>query len=214
MHFPSAHTRIKICGVTTPEEALCVVDAGADALGMIFADSPRRIPIERAREIARIVPAFVSLVAVFVDPEPALVEEAVRIGCVPQFCGDESAAFCEDAAPAAYLKAFPVDERETTEGISNYAARYARATLLFDAYVVGMRGGTGKTFDWEIVRLLAARRRVVVSGGLTPDNVGDCVRRVRPYAVDVRSGVETHGKKDPERIAAFVRAVRESDAQT
>lgn len=207
-------TRVKICGIAAPEEALLAVDAGADALGMILAESLRRVSIERVREIVRAIPAFVSPVAVFVDPSFEEVREAEHIGCVPQFCGDESPEECERAATRSYIKVCRVDTKNAeAQALARCADLYPRATLLFDSHVAGKHGGTGIAFDWDIVREIAARRRVIVSGGLTPENVGACVRRVRPYAVDVRSGVETNGKKDPERIAAFVRAVREADAQ-
>ena len=210
----NARTRVKICGITTAEEAVLAIDAGADAIGVILADSPRRVSLERAREIARGIPAFVCTVAVFVDPTFAQVDEAVRIGCVPQFCGGESPEECERAAPGSYIKVCRVDVKNAdAAAIAAYAERYPRATLLFDSHVAGKHGGTGIAFAWESVRAIAALRRVIVSGGLTPENVGECVRCVRPYAVDVRSGVETNGQKDPERIAAFVRAVREADAQ-
>jgi phosphoribosylanthranilate isomerase len=205
-------TRVKICGITTVEEATLAVDAGADALGMIFAESPRRISMERAGAIVHAVPLFMTLVAVFVDASPTCVQDAVRIGCVPQFCGDESPELCERAPLRPYIKVCHVSEQDTPAVIAEYTDRYEHAILLFDSRVAGLHGGTGKSFDWDIIRSIAARRRVMVSGGLTPENVGDCVRRVRPYAVDVRSGVETHGEKDPERMTAFVQAVREADA--
>lgn len=207
-------TRVKICGIVAPDEALLAVDAGVDALGMILAESPRRVSIERVREIVRAIPAFVSPVAVFADPSFAQVEEALRIGCVPQFCGEEPPEICERAAAGAYIKVCRVDTNNADSAlVARCAAAYPRATLLFDSHVGRLRGGTGVTFDWEVLRTLCARRRVIVSGGLTPENVRECVRRLRPYAVDVRSGVETNGHKDPKRIAAFIGAVREADAQ-
>jgi phosphoribosylanthranilate isomerase len=210
----SARTRVKICGITTVDEALFTVDAGVDALGMILADSPRRVSIERVQEIVRAIPAFTTSVAVFADTSFAQVSDAIRVGCVPQFCGDESPEECEKVAAGAYVKVCRVDMKNAdADVIARFADRYPRATLLFDSHVAGLRGGTGTVFDWDLVRAVATRRRVIVSGGLTPENVGECLRRLRPYAVDVRSGVETNGKKDPERIAAFVRAVREADAQ-
>jgi phosphoribosylanthranilate isomerase len=210
----SARTRVKICGIATFDEALLAVAAGVDALGMILAESPRRVSMERVREIVRAIPAFATPVAVFADPSFAQAEEAIRIGCVPQFCGDELPEECERVAVSAYVKVCRMDmENADADAIARFADRFPRATLLFDSHVAGLRGGTGTVFDWDLVRAVATRRPVIVSGGLTPENVGECVRRVRPYAVDVRSGVETNGKKDPERMAAFVRAVREADAQ-
>jgi len=191
------------------------VEAGADALGMIFADSPRRISMERAREIAAAVPALFPLVAVFVDPYRASVEAALGLGAVPQFCGDESPEDCERAAPGAYIKVFHMDPKVgNASEIAERTTSYPRATPLFDTRVPGRRGGTGLSFDWELVRDIAQQRPAIVSGGLTPENVGACVRAIRPYAVDVRSGVEVEGSKDYERMRAFVAAVREASAES
>jgi phosphoribosylanthranilate isomerase len=212
---PKARTRVKICGVVDAHEATLAVKAGADAVGMIFAESPRRISIERAREIASVVPAFVSLVAVFVEPPLALVDEALKMGCIPQFSGDESLDFCEQATEGAYIKVFHLDPQATGSGdLERTAARYPHATPLFDTRVPGLHGGTGVSFDWERVRGIARERPVIVSGGLTPENVGACVRSLHPHAVDVRSGVESGGKKDFGRMAAFVQAVREASAES
>jgi phosphoribosylanthranilate isomerase len=213
--LPTRRTRVKICGIVDAREAEMAVEAGADALGMIFADSPRRISLERAREVAAAVPALVSLVAVFVDPDRASVEEALELGCLPQFCGDEPAEMCEQSTPGAYIKVFHLDPLGgKPSGIAELAAAYRRATLLFDTRIAGLRGGTGRSFDWEFVREIAQQRPVIVSGGLTPENVGACVRGVGPYAVDVRSGVEVDGSKDFGRMRAFVAAVREASAES
>jgi phosphoribosylanthranilate isomerase len=217
-------TRVKICGCTSAADIALAVDAGADAVGVILAErSERRVGIERFRDIAHAVPAFVQLVAVFVDPPASLVDEALKSGAIPQFHGDEPAEACEAFAAGPYLKAFHVAESQSaveprlaygTDHFAGFARPYEHATWLFDAAGDdGRSGGTGRTFAWEVARQLAAQRRFVVSGGLTPQNVGDCVRTVRPYAVDVRSGVETNGVKDPEKVRAFVRAVREADAE-
>lgn len=208
-------TRIKICGITSPDDAQLAVSAGADAIGLIFAESPRRLSMERARSIASAVPAFVSLIAVVVDPSIALVDEALKMGCIPQFCGDEEPRFCEESTEGPYIKVIHIDSSHAPSeaAIAELAHEYRHATLLFDSQVAGRRGGTGVPFAWETVKASAVTRPIIVSGGLTPENVGACVRAVRPYAVDVRSGVERDEKKDPERLAAFVRAVREADAQ-
>lgn len=182
---------------------------------MIFAESPRRISIERAHEIAAVLPAFISLVAVFVDPPLALVDEALKMGCIPQFCGDESPESCEQATEGTYIKVFHLTPQGAgSSDIEDAVARYPHATPLFDSRVDGRHGGTGVTFDWERVRGLALQRPVIVSGGLTPENVGACVRSLQPHAVDVRSGVETNGRKDFERMRAFVQAVREASAES
>lgn len=209
-------TRIKFCGITSPSEAALAVDAGADAVGMILAPSPRRIGLDQARSIAAAVPAFVELFAVFVNPEESDVRRLAALGARPQFHGQEPPAFCETVAAGAYLKAYHVqaDSGLDARRVETFAESFPRATLLFDSASDGQAGGTGIAFGWEPLRGLASRRRIVVSGGLTPGNVGECIRAARPYGVDVRSGIETGGEKDVEKMHAFVRAVREADAQT
>lgn len=210
-------TRVKICGCTDVRDVALAVDAGADAVGVILAESsPRRVGITRLHQIAVAIPAFVTLVAVFVDPSAGLIDEALKVGAIPQFHGDEDADLCEAFAAGPYLKAFHVRPglAATREAFARFARPYEHATWLFDTAGSGGRsGGTGTTFPWEIAPELAGDRPYVVSGGLTPENVGACVRAIHPYAVDVRSGVETNGVKDPEKIRAFVRAVREADAE-
>ena len=209
-------TRVKICGCTSVGDVALAVEAGADAVGVILAErSERRVSIERFRDIAQSVPALTTLVAVFVDPPASLVDEALHAGAVPQFHGDEPAEACEAFAAGPYLKAFHVDARRAYDAqeFERLARPYEHATWMFDtAGDDGRSGGTGRTFAWQFARRLAGDRRLVMSGGLTPENVGACVREVRPYAVDVRSGVETNGMKDPEKVRAFVRAVRTVEA--
>ncbi len=192
------------------------VDAGADAVGVILAEvSPRRVSIERLREIAAAVPALITVIGVFVDPPSALVDEALKAGAIPQFHGEEPAESCEAFAPGPYLKAYHVREGRVParERFDAFARPYEHATWLFDTADEGGRsGGVGRTFDWNLAKDLGVGRHFVVSGGLTPENVGECVRAVRPYAVDVRSGVETNGTKDAAKVRAFVAAVREADA--
>jgi len=208
-------TRVKICGCTSVADVELAIAAGADAVGVILAEeSERRVSIETLHEIAEAVPALVALVAVFVDPPSPLVDEALKVGAIPQFHGDEPAVACESFAAGPYLKAYHVrDDAPASRARFNAFARpFEHATWLFDTARTNERsGGTGRTFAWEIARELAGERRFVVSGGLTPANVGDCVRAVRPYAVDVRSGVESNGRKDPDKVRAFVRAVHAAD---
>ncbi len=196
---------------------MLAVDAGADAVGVILAEgSPRRVGLERLHRIAEAVPALVGLVAVFVDPPSSLVDEALKLGAIPQFHGDEPADACEAFAAGPYLKAFHVraEPAPTAEEFARFARPFAHATWLFDTARAGGRsGGTGRSFDWPLARRLAGPRPIVISGGLTPENVGDCVRAVRPFAVDVAGGVETDGTKDPRKLRAFVRAVRAADAE-
>jgi phosphoribosylanthranilate isomerase len=211
-------TRVKICGCRSVGDVALAVDAGADAVGVILAErSERRVSIERFRDIAQSVPALTALVAVFVDPPASLVDEALHAGAIPQFHGDEPAEACESVAAGPYLKAFHVVKGRVhyPDDFAQHARAYEHATWLFDtAGPDGRSGGRGQKFDWEIARRLAVGRRFVVSGGLTPENVGDCVRAVRPYAVDVRSGVESNGMKDPEKVLAFVRAVRAAETDS
>ncbi len=210
-------TRIKICGCRGVADALLAVDAGADAVGAILAEgTPRRVGLAELRAIAAAIPALVTLAAVFVDPPAALVDEALACGATPQFHGDEPAEACEAFAAGPYLKAYHVrpGPEPTADAFERFAAPYAHATWLFDtARADGRSGGSGRTFDWQLARRLAGPRPIVVSGGLTPENVGACVRAVRPFAVDVASGVETNGMKDPLKVRAFVAAVRAADAE-
>ena len=217
-------TRAKICGITRVADALAAANAGADAIGLVFwPGTPRCVEIPRAREIADALPPFVTKVALFVDPSPADVRsvlDAVPIDVV-QFHGDEPRSLCS-AFERPYLKAIRVEEGVD---LLEYASRYGDASgLVFDTFRAGgMPGGTGHTFDWS--RLSAAvraalRTPVILSGGLDPDNVGDAIRAVRPWAVDVSSGVEERGPdgaprkgiKDAVRIAAFINGVRDADA--
>jgi phosphoribosylanthranilate isomerase len=210
-------TRVKICGCRSVGDVALAVDAGADAVGVILAErSERRVSIERFRDIAQSVPALTALVAVFVDPPASLVDEALHAGAIPQFHGDEPAEACESVAAGPYLKAFHIEKKRVydPDDFAQFARPFEHATWMFDtAGDDGRSGGTGRTFAWDLTRRLAGERRFVVSGGLTPENVGACVRAVRPYAVDVRSGVETNGMKDPEKVRAFVRAVRDAETE-
>jgi phosphoribosylanthranilate isomerase len=145
-----------------------------------------------------------------------MVDEALKVGAIPQFHGDEPAEACEAFAAGPYLKAYRLRDggMTTSDDFDAYARPFTHATWLFDSSDPnGRRGGTGVTLDWKRVRSVAGARRVVIAGGLTPDNVADCVRTARPYAVDVRSGVESGGVKDARKMHAFVRAVREADAE-
>ena len=211
-------TRVKICGCRSERDVRNAIDAGADAVGVILAESsPRRVSMEAFRDIARVVPALVSLVAVFVEPPASLVDEALKVGATPQFHGDEDAEWCESLAAGPYLKAYHVRDDDPVDpgAFARFARPFEHATWLFDtARAGGGSGGTGRTFAWEKLAAVRAQRAVVVSGGLTPANVGACVQAVRPYAVDVSSGVETNGLKDPRKMLAFVRAVHDADAAT
>ncbi|WP_280155205.1 phosphoribosylanthranilate isomerase [Piscinibacter sp. XHJ-5] len=205
-------TRIKICGLRREADVDAAVEAGADAIGLVFYDkSPRRVSIERAAELARRLPAFVTPVGLFVNAAPALIAEAVRAipQLVLQFHGDETPAECT-AAARPYLRA-----ARMAPGLDlvEFAARHPDArALLLDAHVEGYGGG-GKVFDWSLIPRNVPCP-VVLSGGLHAGNVIEGILRVRPWAVDVSSGVEAEkGIKDAAAIRRFCEAVREADAR-
>lgn len=205
-------TRVKICGVTSPEDAQAAADAGACAVGVVFADSPRQVGLARAREIFAAVPEGVTRVGVFVDAPGDFVEEAIAVCGLDeaQFHGDETPADCEDCS-VPVVKAFRVADSLGPALIEPYRGKIA--AVLLDTYVPGERGGTGKRFAWEAVEELPSWALVIIAGGLTPANVGGAVERFRPFGVDVSSGVEEWpGNKDRWRMRAFVEAVREADA--
>lgn len=205
-------TRIKICGITRIEDALAAATAGADAIGLVFAEkSPRRISLEQARAIAASLPPFVTTVALFVNADSRAVGqviEQVRPDCL-QFHGDEPPDFCVGFG-LPWLKAARV---RAGVDLLQFAARYAAAQgLLLDAYSPAAHGGTGERFDWGLIPA-GLPRPVLLAGGLTPANVGEAVRDVRPWAVDVSSGVEAApGIKDAAKIGAFVKEVKDADA--
>jgi len=205
-------TRVKICGITRIEDGVAAAQAGADAIGLVFAPaSPRRVSAEQAADIAAALPPFVSCVALFVDPGAAQVRAVLKTfrPDLLQFHGDEPPDFCA-AFGLPYLKAVRV--RPGTD-LLQYAALYAGARgLLLDAYHPDSHGGTGQRFDWDLIpRNLP--RPFILAGGLNPNNVAAAVRRVRPWAVDVSSGVEiAKGIKDAGLIARFIREVRNADA--
>lgn len=196
--------RVKICGITRAEDLHAACNAGADALGFVFYEkSPRRLDIPQAAALVKELPPFVQSVGLFVDAEPAFIEAVLK--AVPldllQFHGNEAPDQCRIHG-RPYLKAIRM--REGTD-LVKYCAEFddARA-LLLDAYVPGVPGGTGERFDWGLIPS-ALPLPIVLSGGLTPDNVAQAVKAVRPWAVDVSSGVEAApGIKNVARVAAFV----------
>ncbi len=205
-------TRIKICGITRVEDARAAVELGADAIGLVFyGQSPRNVGLERARAIVAAIPPFVTIVGLFVDPARAQVESVLR-GCslnLLQFHGDEAPDFCADFG-LPYIKAARV---RADADLIQYLSPYIEAQgWLLDAYHDRLHGGTGVPFDWKLIPHDLARP-VILSGGLTPDNVGAAVRQVRPWAVDVSSGVEAaKGIKDAAKIAAFITGVKNENA--
>lgn len=206
-------TRVKICGIRDPGMAQVAARAGADAIGLVFhAASPRAVDADLAREIARAVPAFVTVVGLFVDRDAAGVRailERVPLGLL-QFHGDEPADFC-DQFGLPWIRAVRVGPGVD---LLECGHRFSRAAaLLLDAQVPGQFGGTGTPFDWSLVPP-GLGPPVVLSGGLDAGNVGDAIRAVKPWAVDVSSGVESaRGVKDAARIEEFVRSVKDADAR-
>jgi len=204
-------TRVKICGITRPQDAAAAAEAGADAIGMVFyPPSPRFLGVERARDIGAALPPFVQTVALFVNADAAQVAQVIgRVHpAMLQFHGEETPAFCAQFG-VPYVKACRVapgvDLLEYLRPFSD-----ARGWLL-DAHVE-QYGGVGASFDWSLVPARLGRP-LVLSGGLTRENVAAAVRRVQPWAVDVSSGVESaKGIKDAARIAAFIAEVRNADA--
>jgi phosphoribosylanthranilate isomerase len=205
-------TRVKICGITRIEDAQFAVDAGVDAIGLVFYEkSPRFVTNTQAAEISQHISAFVSRVALFKDAEKQMINtvlQEVEIDLI-QFHGSESADFCEQFG-RPYIKALGMKTAESSA--DNLGADYLVASaekyhsakaLLLDAHAPGEAGGTGETFDWTSIATI--NRPVVLAGGLTADNVKQAIEIVRPYAVDVSSGVESSpGIKDKEKVTAFM----------
>jgi phosphoribosylanthranilate isomerase len=205
-------TRVKICGITSPDDGAAAARQGADAIGLIFyPPSPRVVTLERARQISAAVPPFVTRVAVFVNASGGEVDAVIR-GCRPdllQFHGEEPPEFCR-AFRVPYLRAVRVKQGfDLLEYLSPF---HDAAGWLLDTYRDDLYGGTGEAFDWGLVPQRLARP-VVLSGGIDAANVGDAVRTVRPWAVDVSTGVESaKGVKDEQLIAALIAGVRNADA--
>ncbi|MGB4600575.1 MAG: phosphoribosylanthranilate isomerase [Trichlorobacter sp.] len=202
-------TRVKICGITSLEDALTAVEAGADALGFVFfAKSPRHIFPEQAARIISQLPPFVQAVGLFVNEEADTVNEVAdlcRLDLV-QLHGDEPPDYCRQFK-RRLLKAFRVRSLTCLDPINNYQV----AGYLLDTFSPSFYGGTGLSFNWEIAAEAVKRhQRIVLAGGLTPDNVAEAISQVRPYGVDVSSGVEAApGKKDRDKLRAFLQNAKE-----
>lgn len=202
--------KIKICGITSLDDALAAVRAGADALGFVFHPaSPRHIFPEQATAIIRHLPPFVQTVGLFVNEGQDTVNAtADQCGLdIVQLHGDETPEYC-GTIRRRIIKAFRVKDVTSIDAMKDYHV----AACLLDAWSPAAHGGTGRTFNWEIAACAAAASDIILAGGLTPDNVADAIRRVRPYAVDVSSGVESApGRKDQSLISSFIRAARDTD---
>ena len=204
-------TRIKICGITSAIDAQQAVDAGADAIGLVFYESsPRAVDVEQAKSIVAKLPPFISVVALFVNPEVKVVQQVlneVRIDLL-QFHGDEENDFCSQFQ-RPFIKAIRV--RQAQDVVAS-CLRFTNAlAILLDSYKPGVPGGTGETFDWSMIPKNHIKP-LILAGGLTPENVADAVIDIQPFAVDVSGGVEkAKGIKDHEKINEFISEVYRGD---
>lgn len=193
--------RVKICGITSPEDAMAAVMLGADALGFVFAESPRRIVPDRAREIIRLLPPFVQTVGVFVN------ESVNFMKGIKRFCGLDYLQLHGEEGPetVSMVGGRVIKAIRAVENCHELARNYPTATLLFDTHDPHVKGGTGRCFDWSVVSTIARERPVILAGGLTHENVEEAIRIVSPYAVDVSSGVErAPGRKDHGKMELFI----------
>jgi len=199
--------KIKICGITNLEDALAAADAGADALGFNFyKKSPRCIEPDKAAEIIEQLPPFIVPVGVFVNEREDRIREiqARTLIQVVQLHGDESPDFCQRFG-GRVIKAFQVKDKESIKHLAHYHV----GALLLDSYRDGVRGGTGVTFDWHLAVVAKTFGKVILAGGLTPENVAEAVKLVQPYGVDVAGGVERDkGVKDHAMVRKFIVEVR------
>ncbi|USE39381.1 phosphoribosylanthranilate isomerase [Endozoicomonas sp. SCSIO W0465] len=198
--------RIKICGITRVEDGLIAAECGADAIGLVFYRKSRRyVTVKQAVEIVRVLPPFVSVVGLFVDASDELMQSV--LGAVPlsllQFHGNEPETECARWG-VRYMKAFRV--RSEIPVIDSVAPYKTACGYLLDSYKPGEAGGTGESFDWDLIPH-ELNKPLVLAGGLSPDNIAQAINRVRPYGVDVSSGVESQpGIKDHDKIKAFIKA--------
>jgi len=211
--------RVKICGIMRPEWAVAAADAGADAIGLVFAESPRQVTQDEAAEIVRALPPWVAPVGVFVDESAASIcEIAERVGLdAAQLHGDEPPETVAELEPLKVIKAFRIGGEADAKSARAWREACRRAGREPDAYLVdasvpgGPKGGTGRPANWDLAARLALEgfRPLILSGGLSADNVAEAIRQVRPWGVDGSSGLEeAPGRKDPDRIRAFIEAVR------
>ena len=203
-------TFAKVCGITNPQDARTAAEVGADAIGLVFAPSPRQVSVEKAREVADAPPPDVLKVGVFVNAAPKEVLRVAReVGLdYAQLHGDEGPEIVRavQAGGVPVIKALRVRGAASLEGLERYGADL----YLLDAYSEKARGGTGERFDWTVAKTLIGRGNIVVSGGLGPENVGEAVRVFEPYGVDASSSLEDEpGKKNDERVRRFIGAAKD-----
>ena len=205
-------TRVKICGITRADDALEVVKLGADAIGLVFyANSPRNVTITQAIDITKKIPAFVTIVGLFVNAKADFVKEVIaKVGLnLLQFHGDETPEECAQYS-MPYIKAIRV---KPDTNLVQYAQDFAEAKgLLLDAYTEGVFGGTGHQFDWNLIPKTLTKP-IILAGGLNADNVLAAIKQAKPFAVDVSGGVEfAKGIKDAQKIEAFMQQVKIADS--
>ncbi len=201
--------KVKVCGITNPEDGTFAAEAGADAVGLVFADSPRRLSVGEAREVAATLPDDILKVGVFVNEEPEVVLRiSSKVGLdYAQLHGDETPETVATIRNAGLpvMKAVRVRNSEALGALERYEADL----LLLDAWSARARGGTGETFDWALAKSVKGRGNIVVSGGLAPDNVREAIEFFEPYGVDASSSLEERpGKKSDELVRRFVRAAK------
>jgi phosphoribosylanthranilate isomerase len=205
--------RIKICGITNKEDALAAAHFGADALGFVFATSPRKVSAESARNIIKALPLFVTTVGVFVDEDPERVSSIASL-CgldILQLHGSESVDYCS-RFDRRVIKAVRMQSRDELKNLSKYVD--AVDGLLLDTYVPDKLGGTGITFDWKLAAEAKRYGRIILAGGLNPENVAAAISVVKPYAVDASSGLErSPGVKDHKKMARFIKEANEAAQQ-
>jgi phosphoribosylanthranilate isomerase len=209
MGTTALRTRVKMCGITRPADALAAAQAGADAIGLVFyPPSPRYVSLERAREIRDVLPPFVQSVALFVNADAAQVSQVIgRVHpAMLQFHGEEAPDFCAQFG-LPFVKACRV--KKGVDALEYLRPFSSAAAWLFDSHVPEY-GGVGESFDWSLIP--ATDKPVILSGGLSRDKVAEAIRRVRPWGVDVSSGIESaKGIKDAAKMAAFIAEVRNAD---
>ncbi len=203
-------TRVKVCGITNLEDAWTATEAGADALGFVFvSNTPRYIEPDHAWTIIRQLPPFIITTGLFVDSDSAQIQNVAtncRLDAI-QLHGNEPPELCH-SLDLRVIKAFRVKGNETLDILPKFQVD----AYLLDTYVKGKMGGTGETFDWDLACRAKRYGQIILAGGLNPSNVSTAISQVKPYAVDVSSGVEAEaGRKDPEKVRDFIRAVREAD---
>jgi len=207
----SSHTRVKICGMTNAEDVAAAIEAGADAVGFIFyRNSPRVVDPALVKQIVARLPPMVTPVGVFVNEDVAAVRTIMdRCGLVlAQLHGDETAAFCQELGRPV-MKALRVQDRGSFLALAEFQGRAGVRGFVLDTFSEKAYGGTGQVFNWELAAEAAKSATILLAGGLTAENVGEAIRAVHPYGVDVSSGVESiPGKKDHGKLRAFLQAVR------